>query len=670
MSTCIRIKKVSKQISPSWNENSIMTSIGVEEAENKGGEVNERKKLSRIGRGEPGKRYEDRFNIKETDACKKITNLQDRRGRPKLYDNDGKNRSSITFSSPGRGSTTYKRSNCADFSWKSKSESVDYEEYNDQILDEFVNNLSKDSDEFPRKLPKSEERYHAVIPNINVFQVIYSDVLNLETNISGQMLWKPDNNEKQAHLSKVMLNCRSSLCIPGTILQASLRNQACYVCVLGPSIAPTLNSEVTKDMLVVFDGENNRTMSAFKFSPLVAEDDIIAIFEGLHSSSTSSFSSTISSSCSLVLSEDDYATASSQLLIAAMEATNRQWKVFEVEEYLRGRKNFQDNLAKIYNNSSIPITRSMKELIYFHEYFLALTRTTEGRDNSQNMMRLFRRAEIILDKKAIDSVSSTLSDFDKRKINSSSVEMICDFKNDSAIYRNQLISDLDVDVTNVMDEIIRIIEKTSLPETMCGYSLLCVNKEVPSKNIASKNSPATGDKNVNVEALEVNEVLVLPTLKTLETWDEPPPHFSESDGDLSGDESDSSCSCGSERSDENTAVNRRYKAKTYNNIKPIPKLNQIEKASANQRKRLLKSQPIEQVDLITGMVVRRYSNKGDASISMGIPGFAIFNCCMDGKITSYNYKWRFYEGVESKGIYVLMQICRLMPYSNNFHECY
>jgi hypothetical protein len=648
-----------------------MTSVGAAEAENEGGEVNERKKLSRIGRGEPGKRYEDRFNIIETDACEKITNLQDKRGRPKLYDNDGKNRSSITFSSPDRGSTSYKRSNCADFFWKSKSESVDYEEYNDQILDEFVTNLSKDSDEFPRKFPKSEERYHAVIPNVNELQEIPGEAPNLKTNNSGQLLWKPDNNEKQAHLSKVMLNCRSSLCVPGTILQASMRNQACYVCVLGPSIAPTSNSEVTKDMLVVFDGENNRTMSAFKCSPLVAEDNIIAIFQGLHSpNSSSSFSST-SSSCSLVLSEDDNATASSQLLIAAMEATNRQWKVFEVEEYLRGRKNFQDNLAKIYNNSSIPITRSMKDLIYFHEYFLALTRTTEGQDNSQNMMRLFKRAEIILDKKAIDSVSSTFCDFDIRESNSSSVEMTYDFKNDSAIYRNQLTNDLDVDVTNVMDEIIRIIEKTSLPEMMCGYSLLCVNKEVTSKNIERKNSPATGDKNVNAEALEVNEVLILPTLETLEIWDEPPPHISESDGDLSGDESDSSSSSsGSERFDENTAVNRRDKAKTYNNIKPIPKLNQLDKASANQKKRLLKSQPVEQVDLITGMVVRRYSNKGDASISMGIPGFAIFNCCMDGKITSYNYRWRFYEGVESKGPYFLLYIWRLMLDSNNFYAFY
>jgi hypothetical protein len=361
------------------------------ESENEGDEVNERKKSSRVGRGEPGKRYEDRFNITE----ERKSSLLHKRGRPKLFDSDGKSRCSLTLASPDRGLTSSKRSNC--LNWKSKFE-ADYEEHNDQILDEFVTNLSKDSDEFPRKFAKLEERYHAVILDYSEVPVISNEVPNRGTSCSSQLLWKPDDNGKQTYLSKIMLDCRSSLCVPGTILQASSRNQACYVCVLGPSIASNENSGGIEDMLVVFDGENNRVISALKCSPLVAEDEIIAILEGLYFSNTSNFSSISSSSC--YCNWDDW-DASSHLLSAAVAATHQQWNVLEIEEYLCGREKFQNNVIKIYNNSTIiPIIRSMKNLIYFHEYFLALTRTAEGHDT---MRRLFRRAKVALEGKALGS---------------------------------------------------------------------------------------------------------------------------------------------------------------------------------------------------------------------------------------------------------------------------
>lgn len=643
--------------------------------------------MSRIGRGQID-RYTDRFNIAEihTAAKKKKPSLQQNRGR--LFNSDGKNCSSVKITTPLKGSTSFKRSNYTDFRWKSKPECANYEEYNDQLLDEYFTILSRDSKDYFRKFPKLEEDYHAVILDGSELRVVSNEIPtdlyfppgtadcsfstslpsiltnNIRCNVddsSQQSLWKPDDIERQAFLSKVMLSCRAELCVPGTVLQASLRNRASYVCVLGPYVegaegsssdASTESTKEKEDMIVVFDGENNRAISAFKCSPLVAEDDVIAILEDFYSSNVSDPSS-FCPFFSHPLYGDDNAIVVPLLLMAAKKAVDLQWNVSEVAEYLRTQEMFHDDVIKIYYKSTIPQTRSMQDLIKFHEYFLALTRTTTGQDSSKKMLQLFRRAEIILGNKVIGSVSpshngiSNSSGFD--------IGLTLDDRSDINVSEDLICNDIHTNVSNVMNKMIRLIEKSeaSPPRVMCGYNLLCVTRE----NKDCKYTTTVGNKNETAVAYEVQEpMLILPTLETLEIWDD---FESDTASNSSSDSDSDSDSSSSEQFDEYPAETKKEKQRICEKPKAI--------ISAAERKRMMKTRPIEQLDIITGLPVRRYPNSTNAAAAMGIPTTAIFTCCTIHTKSSHNYRWRFYEGAFSKGRFLSSNISILTCYFMIFY---
>ena len=58
----------------------------------------------------------------------------------------------------------------------------------------------------------------------------------------------------------------------------------------------------------------------------------------------------------------------------------------------------------------------------------------------------------------------------------------------------------------------------------------------------------------------------------------------------------------------------------------------------------IKVKPLEQLDLETGTVVRRYPSGTDAALLMKASQGGISQCCNGLKSEAYNFKWRWYEG--------------------------
>jgi hypothetical protein len=57
-----------------------------------------------------------------------------------------------------------------------------------------------------------------------------------------------------------------------------------------------------------------------------------------------------------------------------------------------------------------------------------------------------------------------------------------------------------------------------------------------------------------------------------------------------------------------------------------------------------KVKPVEQLDLATGEVVRRYPSGTDAALLMKASQGGISQCCNGVKADVYNFRWRWYEG--------------------------
>lgn len=58
----------------------------------------------------------------------------------------------------------------------------------------------------------------------------------------------------------------------------------------------------------------------------------------------------------------------------------------------------------------------------------------------------------------------------------------------------------------------------------------------------------------------------------------------------------------------------------------------------------IKTKPLEQLDLETGIVLRRYPSGTDAALLMKASQGGISQCCNGLKTEAYNFKWRWYEG--------------------------
>lgn len=68
--------------------------------------------------------------------------------------------------------------------------------------------------------------------------------------------------------------------------------------------------------------------------------------------------------------------------------------------------------------------------------------------------------------------------------------------------------------------------------------------------------------------------------------------------------------------------------------------------------------PVEQLHLITGDVLRRYSSGRDAAALMEVSQSGISLCCKGIKPDAFGFKWRFYEGMQIYNAALLFQFCR------------
>jgi hypothetical protein len=59
---------------------------------------------------------------------------------------------------------------------------------------------------------------------------------------------------------------------------------------------------------------------------------------------------------------------------------------------------------------------------------------------------------------------------------------------------------------------------------------------------------------------------------------------------------------------------------------------------------VIRPKPVEQIDIDTGEVLRRYVNQKEASNSMSIAYKSISKCCQNKEDSSHGFRWRYYEG--------------------------
>jgi hypothetical protein len=79
----------------------------------------------------------------------------------------------------------------------------------------------------------------------------------------------------------------------------------------------------------------------------------------------------------------------------------------------------------------------------------------------------------------------------------------------------------------------------------------------------------------------------------------------------------------------------------------------------NSRKNTASTQkPVEQLDLLTGEVVHRYSSATEAASLMSADQSSLSTVCLGKAKTAYNFKWRFYTGHLS-GIlnFIYLSVC-------------
>lgn len=83
-------------------------------------------------------------------------------------------------------------------------------------------------------------------------------------------------------------------------------------------------------------------------------------------------------------------------------------------------------------------------------------------------------------------------------------------------------------------------------------------------------------------------------------------------------------------------LDRRRSAEDDVKVKRLP--------GQSSRSSKLQNKPVEQLDIKTGKMLRRYASQGHAAIAMKCTQGVISYCCRGEKPHAYNFKWRFYRG--------------------------
>ena len=555
------------------------------------------------------------------------------------------------------------------------SEKLQYSVNNEQLLDKFLDKLTKGTD-YPRKYPKVDGASQAVI---------LQELLIMSKAEPPNILWQPKIEELQHVLHQAFSchKCRASLFHPGSVIQAYVGNEVIFVCVLG-CYSPTspdhiagnpaaLDQKLEKEnMLVVFDGEINHAINAdFCLLPY-SDDDIIAVLREQRPSP--------SSDC--LLSANDIAFIVGSTIFKTIKS---QWRLIEVEEYFQSRS-FYDDKYGVLRESFKTKTKSRLEVIRLHQYFLPLTATIKNGDHcwgERRMLQLFQRAELVLSSNSsiykIDDHGNMTTLWQtplKISTNTNSCKTSAELKNYEWI----------VDLTGDDDDYpipLGSMPSSSItsPPMMCGYELLCI-QEVKCNN--------SDDRFVKVFH-NSHKQKCLELIDRDESEEDDGDDYDDDDnnndddgdgdgdddgdgdgdddnddikdgdgddGDGDGDDDNDNIKDGDEPEEmEEEFINTSPELKVAVEVFQVPTIKQTPYFERNSKlfkpcpyKESHQYESLEQINPFTGKIVHRYATKWIAAQSMQMPSpFPIIRCCLGIQKICHNFKWSFSKIKEFPG---------------------